>query len=190
MKSAILALILMIVAPASFFDFKLNAIDGKVIDFDQFKGKTLLIVNTASQCGYTPQYAPLEAVYEQYRAHGLTIIAFPSPDFGGQEYGTAAEVTTKCTDSYRISFPLFAIGPVKNPSPQPVYAWVHAQPGSATIPPPDPGLPAAGYDRDVQWNFEKYLIDRKGKIVLRVENGTYPDAPEVIAAIAAELAKK
>lgn len=154
---------------------------GDDIPLCRLEGRVVLLVNTASKCGNTPQYKPLEAVYEQYRTQGLTILGFPSPQFGGQEFATDKEVTAFCTSEYKITFPMFTIGDVNGANKQPVYAWIHSQPGGPAAP--------NGYDRDVQWNFEKYLVDRKGKIVLRIENGTYPDSPEVIAAIVAELAK-
>ena len=154
---------------------------GTEIPLCRFQGSVLMIVNTASHCGNTPQYAPLEALYEKYRAQGFYILGFPSPQFGGQEFGTDQEVTTFCTNEYKITFPMFTIGDVNGANKQPVYDWVHSQPGG---PPPD------GYARDVQWNFEKYLVSRQGKIVARVENGTFPDTPEVVAQIEAELAKK
>jgi glutathione peroxidase len=144
------------------------------------KGKVLLIVNTASHCGNTPQYAPLQALYAQYQAQGFSILGFPSPQFGNQEDLDEATVSKFCTDTYKITFPLFAVGDVNGPNQHPVYTWIKAQPGG-------PG--ATGYNRDVQWNFEKFLVDRKGKVVQRIENGTSPDDAAVVAAIEAELAK-
>jgi glutathione peroxidase len=147
---------------------------GDDIPLCRFDGDVLLIVNVASHCGNTPQYAPLEALYDKYRAQGFYILGFPSPQFGDQEFGTDQEVTSFCTTNYNITFPMFTIGDVNGPDQQPVYKWIHAQPG---------------YERDIQWNFEKFLVDRHGKIVKRVENGTPPDEPDVVAAIEAELAK-
>lgn len=144
------------------------------------KGKVLLIVNTASHCGNTPQYTPLQALYAQYQAQGFSILGFPSPQFGNQEDLDEATVSKFCTDNYKITFPLFAVGDVNGPNQHPVYTWIKAQPGG-------PG--ATGFNRDVQWNFEKFLVDRKGKVVQRIENGTSPDSPAVVAAIKAELAK-
>jgi glutathione peroxidase len=154
---------------------------GNDVPLCRFDGNVLMIVNVASHCGNTPQYAPLQALYEKYRAQGFYILAFPSPQFGAQEFTNAADVTAFCTSTYHITFPMFAIGDVNGPNMQPVYSWIHGQPGG---PAPD------GYARDVQWNFEKYLIDRHGKIVQRIENGTSPDDPAVVTAIEAELAKK
>jgi glutathione peroxidase len=154
---------------------------GDDVPLCKFDGNVLLIVNVASHCGNTPQYAPLEALYQKYRAQGFYILGFPSPQFGAQEFTNEADVTAFCTSTYNITFPMFAIGDVNGPNKQPVYDWIHAQPGG---PAPD------GYARDVQWNFEKYLVNRHGTIVQRIENGTYPDDPAVVAAIEAELAKK
>lgn len=154
---------------------------GDDVPLCKFDGNVLLIVNVASHCGNTPQYAPLEALYEKYRAQGFYILGFPSPQFGGQEFTSEQDVTTFCTSEYHITFPMFAIGDVNGANKQPVYTWIHGQPGG---PAPD------GYARDVLWNFEKYLVNRHGTIVQRIENGTYPDDPGVVASIEAELAKK
>jgi glutathione peroxidase len=162
---------------------------GDNVPLCNFDGNVLLIVNTASKCGNTPQYAPLQALYDKYRAQGFYVLGFPSPQFGGQEFATDSQVTAFCTTMYHITFPMFEIGDVNGASMQPVYQWIHAQPGTASYPPPPVGQPLTGYDRPVQWNFEKFLVDRKGKIVLRVENGTFPDVPTVVSAIEAELAK-
>ena len=174
---------------------QLNALSAKKLTVGddvplcKFDGKVLMIVNVASHCGNTPQYAPLQTLYDKYRAQGFYILAFPSPQFGGQEFANEMDVTAFCTSMYHITFPMFAIGDVNGANTQPVYQWVHAQPGTASYPPPPAGQPPTGYDRPVQWNFEKFLVDRKGKIVLRVENGTAPDNPAVVTAIEAELAK-
>jgi glutathione peroxidase len=154
---------------------------GDPVPLCRFDGNVLLIVNVASHCGNTPQYAPLQALYVKYRAQGLYVLGFPSPQFGSQEFANEADVTAFCTSEYKITFPMFAIGDVNGANKQPVYEWIHAQPGG---PGPD------GYARDVQWNFEKYLVNRHGTIVQRIENGTSPDDPAVITAIEAELAKK
>jgi len=153
---------------------------GDNVPLCKFDGNVLMIVNVASHCGNTPQYAPLQTLYDKYRAQGFYILAFPSPQFGAQEFTNEMDVTAFCTSMYHITFPMFAIGDVNGTNMQPVYKWIHAQPGG---PAPD------GYARDVQWNFEKYLISRHGQIVMRVENGTYPDDPAVVAALEAELAK-
>lgn len=139
-----------------------------------FKGKVLLIVNGASSCGYTPQYEPLQkTLYAKYKPQGFYVLAFPSKSFN-QEYDTAAEISANCTSKYGITFPMFAVANVNAPNEQPVYTWLKSQPG------------ATG---DIPWNFEKFLVSREGKVVKRINYATSPDAPEVIAAIEAELAK-
>ena len=154
---------------------------GDDVPLCKFDGNVLMIVNVASHCGNTPQYAPLQTLYDKYRAKGFYILGFPSPQFGAQEFTNEMDVTAFCTSMYHITFPMFAIGDVNGANTQPVYKWIHAQPGG---PAPD------GYARDVQWNFEKYIVSRHGQLVMRVENGTFPDDPTVIAAIEAELDKK
>jgi glutathione peroxidase len=136
-------------------------------------GKVLMFVNTASHCGYTPQYAPLQAIYQKYTAQGFYVLGFPSGSFN-QESATAAEVTSFCTSTYNITFPMFAIGNVNMPDEQPVWTWLKSQPG---------------FGGDVAWNFEKFLVNRHGKVVKRILTATTPDDPEVTAAIEAELAK-
>jgi glutathione peroxidase len=154
---------------------------GDDVPLCKFDGNVLMIVNVASHCGNTPQYAPLQALYDKYRAQGFYILGFPSPQFGAQEFTNEMDVTAFCTANYHITFPMFSIGDVNGANMQPVYKWIHAQPGG---PAPD------GYARAVQWNFEKFIISRHGQIAMRVENGTFPDDPTVVAALEAELAKK
>lgn len=154
---------------------------GDNVPLCNFDGNVLMIVNVASHCGNTPQYAPLQALYDKYRAQGFYILGFPSPQFGAQEFTNETDVTAFCTSTYHITFPMFSIGDVNGANMQPVYKWIHAQPGG---PAPD------GYARDVQWNFEKFIISRHGQIVTRVENGTFPDDPAVVAVLEGELAKK
>ena len=154
---------------------QLNALTAKKLTLGddvplcKFDGNVLLIVNVASHCGNTPQYTPLQALYEKYRAQGFYVLGFPTPQFGGQEFDNESDVTAFCTDEYQITFPMFAIGDVNGPNKQPVYTWIHSQPGGPSAP--------DGYDRDVQWNFEKYLVNRHGTVVKRIANGTSPTIP-------------
>jgi glutathione peroxidase len=148
---------------------------GDDVPLCKFDGNVLMLVNVASHCGNTPQYAPLQALYAKYRAMGFYVLAFPSPQFGAQEFTNEMDVTAFCTSMYHITFPMFAIGDVNGAAQQPVYKWIHAQPG---------------YERDVQWNFEKFIVSRHGQIVMRVENGTPPNDPAAVATLEAELAKK
>lgn len=138
---------------------------------ENYKGKVLLIVNTASQCGYTPQYAGLENLQKKYSASGaFTVLGFPSNDFGRQEPGTAEEIKNFCDKNYKISFPLFEKNPVTPPNTQPLYAFLTQGQGA------------------VGWNFEKFLVNKKGEIVKRFKSGVKPEDKELIEAI--ELALK
>jgi len=139
----------------------------------RFDGKVLLVVNVASHCGSTPQYAPLQAIYDKYRAQGFYVLGFPSKTFN-QEFSDDKDVSAFCTSEYKITFPMFSIANVNAPAEQPVYTWLKGQPG---------------YAEDVAWNFEKFLVSRHGKVVKRILTGTTPDDPEVTGAIEAELAK-
>lgn len=139
----------------------------------RFAGSVLLVVNVASHCGYTPQYAPLQALYDEYKAQKFYVLGFPSNSFN-QESADEKEISTFCTNEYKITFPMFAIGNVNPPEEQPVYTWLKSQPGQAT---------------DVAWNFEKFLISRKGQVVTRFLTAVEPDSAEMASAIEAELAK-
>jgi glutathione peroxidase len=146
---------------------------GDDIPLCRFSGSVLMIVNVASHCGYTPQYAPLQALYTKYRAQGFYVLGFPSKSFN-QEFSDDKDVSAFCTDEYKITFPMFAIANVNAPMEQPVYTWLKAQPG---------------YEADIPWNFEKFILSRHGKIVSRVPYTTSPDNTAVVATIEAELAK-
>lgn len=139
----------------------------------RFKGAVLLAVNVASHCGYTPQYAPLEQLYQKYKDKKFYVLGFPSRTFN-QEFEDEKDISAFCTSEYKITFPMFAIGNVNPPDEQPVYTWLKAQPG---------------VEGAIPWNFEKFLISREGKAVKRFVYTTAPDAAELIQAIEAELAK-
>ena len=156
------------------YDFTLNDIDGKPISLSQFRGKVLLLVNTASFCGNTPQYTDLEKMYEQYREKGFEILAFPANNFGQQEPGTNAEIKTFCYTKYSLSFPLFSKISVKGDDTHPLYRYLTEQS-------PFPG--------EVEWNFQKYLVDRSGKIVARYHHRTKPLSDEVVREVEAALTK-
>jgi len=148
----------------------------------RFEGSVVMLVNTASYCGNTPQFdtnadgtdGGLQGLYVQYRTQGFYVLGFPSPQFGGQEDDDPAK-TAACANEHKVSFPLFQTGNVNPPSVQSVFAWVHAQPGMAA---------------DIAWNFEKFIVSRHGQIVKRVSDSTFPNDPAVVATIEAELAKK
>lgn len=136
-----------------------------------FAGNVLLIVNVASRCGYTPQYAGLEALYEKYRDRGFTVLAFPCNQFGGQEPGTMDEILSFCSTRYNVSFPVFNKIEVNGPNRAPLYARL-----TQAIPP-----------QDIAWNFEKFLVGRDGAVLARFKPRTSPDAEEVVQAIEAAL---
>jgi len=147
----------------SVLDFTVRDIDGKEVKLkDKYAGKVLLIVNTASQCGYTPQYADLETLYEKYRDKGLEVLAFPSNDFGGQEPGSNSEIKLFCTEKYDVKFPLFAKIPVKGEEKHPLYAYL-------TDAERDPETGG-----EIKWNFTKFLVDGNGKILTRYESKVKP----------------
>ena len=157
------------------YDFTLNDIDGKPVSLNQFRGKVLLLINTASFCGNTPQYTDLEKMYEQYREKGFEILAFPANNFGQQEPGTNAEIKTFCYTKYSLSFPLFSKISVKGDDKHPLYRYLTEQS-------PFPG--------EVEWNFQKYLVDRSGKVVARYPHRTKPLAPEILQDVERVLAAR
>lgn len=157
----------------SLYDFTMDDIDGKPVNLGRYKGKVLLVVNTASFCGNTPQYADLETIYEQYRDKGFEILAFPANNFGQQEPGTNAEIKGFCLTKYSVSFPLFSKISVKGSDKHPLYQYLTEQS-------PFPG--------EVEWNFQKYLVDRSGNVVGRFHHRTKPLSPEVVKEVERVLA--
>ena len=155
--------------------FTFTSIDGKQMSMADFKGKTVLVVNTASQCGFTPQYTQLEAVYKKYKDKGLVVLGVPSNDFGGQEPGSNAEIKKFCEGNYDVDFPLTTKYDVKGDEAHPFYKWAAATGGDAAMP---------------KWNFHKLLIDKDGNLVNEFPTKTKPDAPDVEKAIEASLAGK
>jgi glutathione peroxidase len=139
-------LVMIIVAPSSLYEFKMNGLDGQVIDFSKYKGKTVLIVNTASKCGNTPQYEDLQKLHEQY-GNKVTILGFPANNFGGQEPGTNAEIASFCKENYGVTFQMFEKISVKGDDQSPLYAWLKEKTGS-----------------EPTWNFCKYLIKPDGTV--------------------------
>jgi glutathione peroxidase len=161
-------------AASGIYSFTLNSIDGKPAPLADYKGKVVLVVNVASQCGYTPQYSALEATYEKYKDQGFVILGFPANNFGAQEPGTNEEIKTFCTRKYSVTFPMYAKISVKGPDQSPLYAYLTKDTG--------PGITG-----DIKWNFTKFLIDRNGKVVQRFESAVTPDSKEVISAIEKQL---
>ncbi len=159
-------------APASFYDLETKALDGKPGNLAQYKGKVAVVVNVASKCGYTPQYAGLEKLYREMTPKGVVVLGFPSNDFGGQEPGSAEEIATFCKTKYDVTFPLFEKGVTKaGPTQSPVYQYLGAT----------GNLPG--------WNFSKYVVDKKGQVVAFFPSKVTPDAPELKAAIDKALAE-
>ena len=163
--------------PSSVLEFKVRDIDGKTVDLAKYKGEVLLIVNTASQCGYTPQYNNLEATYEKYKAKGFAVLAFPANEFGHQEPGSDAEIKQFCTaGKYQVSFPIFSKIVVKGEGIHPMYQFLTAKET-------DPKF--AG---EIPWNFAKFLVNRKGEVIARFAPGDKPDGDKVAKAIETALA--
>jgi glutathione peroxidase len=164
----------------------------------EFQGKALLIVNVASKCGLTPQYEGLERIYEKYADKGLMVLGFPANEFGAQEPGTDAEIQQFCTLNFGVKFPVFSKLVVKGPGQHPLYAHLTSELPEATKKGStfkkvirklvSPGS-FTGESGEITWNFEKFLIDRKGEIVARFAPDVLPEDPMVIEAIEEELAK-
>ncbi|MDY6946028.1 MAG: glutathione peroxidase [Pseudomonadota bacterium] len=148
---------------SSLYDFSATSLDGKPVALKQFAGQVLLVVNTASKCGFTPQYEGLEALYKQYRDRGLTVLGFPCNQFGAQEPGSAAEIGSFCQKNYGVSFPMFEKIEVNGAAAHPLYRWLKAS--------------AKGIlgSEGIKWNFTKFLIDRDGNVVERFAPTTKPE---------------
>ena len=157
------------------YDFTMDDIDGTPVNLSHYRGKVLLVVNTASLCGNTPQYTDLEAIYEQYHDKGFEVLAFPANNFGQQEPGTNAEIKGFCLTKYSVSFPLFSKISVKGSDKHPLYQYLTEQS-------PFPG--------EVEWNFQKYLVDRSGNVVGRFHHRTKPLSPEIVQEVERVLASK
>ena len=159
-------------AGGSAHDFAFTAIEGGPLPLGSFAGKTVLVVNTASFCGYTPQYAGLQEVWERYRGRGLVVLGVPSNDFGGQEPGSEAEIKEFCEVNFDIDFPLTEKEHVVGPEAHPFYRWAAEQLGAAAAP---------------RWNFHKYLVAPDGRLVTSFPSAAEPTAPEVTEVIEASL---
>lgn len=155
-------------------DFAFTSIDGRPLPLKSYAGKAVLVVNTASFCGYTPQYQGLEAVWRKYRDRGLVVLGVPSNDFGAQEPGSTAEIKQFCETNYQIDFPLTDKQHVVGAAAHPFYKWIAAELGEGGVP---------------RWNFHKYLIGRDGHIAAAFPSAVEPTDPRVIAAIEKQLAE-
>ena len=164
-------------AASSVHDFTLDSLKGEPTPLASFKGKVMLVVNVASQCGYTPQYEGLQALYMKYKDQGLVIAGFPANNFGGQEPGSNEEIGAFCKSKYGVTFPMFSKISVKGGDIAPLYKFLTDKTAN----------PKTG--GDIQWNFTKFLVDRNGKVIQRFEPAVEPLSPELESAIAAALKK-
>ena len=153
------------------YDFVLKSIDGREVRLDLYRGKALLLVNVASQCGYTPQYEGLQKIYSKYKDQGFVVLGFPANNFGAQEPGTDQEIKTFCATRYKVTFPMFSKISVKGPDKDPLYKFL-------TEEKTDPKF--AG---EISWNFNKFLIDKNGNIIGRFESKDTPESDKLVAAI-------
>lgn len=167
---------LTIQAADSIYDIPLKNLDGKDATLKPYQGKVMLIVNVASHCGFTPQYAALESLYKKYSKQGLVICGFPCNQFGGQEPGTAEEIKQFCTSKYDVTFPMFEKLEVNGENRHPLYVLLAGKDS------PFPG--------SIRWNFTKFVVGRDGKILARFDSKVKPDSPEVVNAIETALAAK
>ena len=148
------------------YDIDVTTWDGTPMRMDAYRDRVLLIVNVASQCGFTPQYAGLEALYRKHREQGLVVLGFPCNQFGQQEPDSEADIHTFCRDNYQLTFPLFAKVDVNGAGAHPLFVFLKAQ---------KPGLLGSG---SIKWNFTKFLVDRSGRVVARFGSTTTPEALE------------
>ena len=147
-------------------EFTMNSIEGAQTPLSQYKGKTVLFVNVASQCGYTPQYKGLEALYRRFKGDGFVVVGVPANNFGAQEPGTNQEIQTFCKRNFDVSFPMMAKVSVKGDDITPLYRHLVGQTG-----------------RDIQWNFTKILVDKQGKVLQRFEPNVDPESSELVSAV-------
>lgn len=153
----------------SFFSFKTTSIDGKPFDLASLKGKKVLVVNTASKCGNTPQYEKLQALYEKYKSKNFVVIGFPANNFGGQEPGTNKEIQSFCTGNYNVTFPMMEKISVKGKDMDPIYKWLTSKAENGVM------------DAAVTWNFQKFMIDENGKLVGMLEPRESPEGDKIIS---------
>lgn len=156
------------------YQFTMKSIDGKEIPLEEYKGKVLLVVNVASKCGLTPQYEALEKLYKAKKDKGLVVLGFPANEFGSQEPGTNEEIKQFCSANYGVTFPMFSKIVVKGKDIHPLYQWLTEHTG----------------EKEIAWNFAKFLIGRQGQILERFDPRTKPDAPEIMKALDEALAAK
>jgi glutathione peroxidase len=156
-------------------DYQMKRLDGTSQDLADYRGQVLLLVNVASKCGLTPQYDGLEKLYDRYRDRGFSVLGFPANDFAGQEPGSDAQIADFCRGTYGVRFPMFSKISVKGEAQHPLYREIT-------------GLPAP-LGGDVQWNFQKYLVNRRGEVVAKFDPRTAPDDPALVGKLEALLAE-
>jgi len=161
--------------PKSIYDFTMRSIDGQQVSLKSYSGKVVLLVNVASKCGFTPQYAGLEALYEKYKDRGLVIVGIPANNFAQQEPGTDEEIKKFCSNKYNVTFPMMSKVSVLGDDKTPLYVYLT---GKDTDP---------QFAGDIKWNFTKFLFDRNGNPVARFEPNVTPDSPQVTTAIESAL---
>lgn len=159
------------IAQNSFYDYSVKDINGNDFPFSQLKGKKVMIVNTASKCGYTPQYADLQKIYDEYGGDDFVIIGFPANNFAKQEPGSNESIKDFCERNYGVSFPMMSKISVKGNDIAPIYQWLTSKEKNGKM------------DSEVDWNFQKYLIDEKGQLVSVFKSKVKPDSEEIIAFI-------
>jgi glutathione peroxidase len=160
---------------ASVYDYTLNSIDGKSTPLSTFKGKVVMLVNVASRCGYTPQYAGLESLYEKYRDQGFVIVGIPANNFMSQEPGTNAEIKAFCKSKYDVQFPMMSKISVAGADKTPLYQYLTSEKSNPK------------HGGEIKWNFTKFLIGKNGQVLDRFEPAVKPDDPAVTSAITAAL---
>lgn len=173
---SLIAMTTLATSAQALYDIKLKDIDGKDTSLAAYKGKAVLIVNVASKCGYTRQYAGLEATYQKYKDQGFVVLGFPCNQFGGQEPGTNEDIKQFCSSKYSVTFPLFDKIEVNGANRHPLYVALAGK--DSTFP------------GDIKWNFNKFLIGKDGKVVKRFDSGVTPDSEELTKAVEATLAAK
>ena len=159
-------------AQTDIYSFRMKTIDGQNKALADYKGKVLLVVNTASNCGFTPQYEGLEELYGKYKARGFEVLGFPANNFKGQEPGTDAQIKEFCSLKFHVSFPMFSKISVKGKDIDPLYQYLTT---------------SAGFNGDIGWNFNKFLIGRDGRVLARFDSKVKPLSPELVAKIEAAL---
>jgi glutathione peroxidase len=164
--------------PASPLDFVVKDIDGNVVQLSKYRGKVVMLVNVASHCGFTPQYAGLEKLYETYKDKGFVILGFPANNFGGQEPGTDDVIKSFCTAKYNVTFPMMSKISVKGDDKAPLYKFLTEAPT------------AGDFAGDITWNFNKFLVDKNGNVIARFASPTKPDDEKLVGVVEKALAAK